>query len=70
MDDISEIVEQRLIKLGVQLYPCSKCRRKIVWLKVKGGHSVPATTNLIFHFDDCPKAQGFKDREKFKKKMG
>jgi len=70
MEDISGIVEQRLGKLGVQLYPCSKCGRKIFWVKTKTGRSQPSTTNLISHFADCPKAQYFKNKEKFRKSLG
>ena len=61
--DISAIVELRLDKLGVPVFHCSKCGRKIVWLRTKAGRNQPATMNLISHFADCPKAQHFRNRE-------
>lgn len=61
-EDISAIVEARLEKMGVPIFNCSKCGRKIVWLRTKAGKNQPATMNLISHFADCPKAQHFRKK--------
>lgn len=66
-EDISAIVEYRLIKLGVKIFECTKCKRKILYLLTKNRRSSPVTLNLVSHFADCPKAQYFRKRAEVKR---
>ena len=57
---IENVVEKRLIKLGIRIGYCRGCNKKIVYLPTKNGKLMPTCLNLISHFSDCPKAKDFK----------
>jgi len=62
VEDISSVVEHRLNKLGIKIFNCTKCKKKILFLYTKSGKSMPVTLNLTSHFAVCSKARYIKKK--------
>jgi len=62
--NFSEIVFERIKKLGVPVAECKKCGELMFFVKTKTGKEMPTRFNLTSHFANCKFADSFRKKTK------